>query len=353
MSVGVLARVDSSGLGNQARLIVDLLQPDAVVAVDMGKTNRGPVHRIDHPNVLRATFQGADQARTSQQVARFLGGCDVVWTAESWYWTALPRRIRPARLCVTANPELWRPTGDRNVHAVGPTSWLADRLKLDVVPHPIPVGVEAFDLLAASNLSRPGPARRILHMAAPAMLDRNGSEALMAALSLYDGPPFTLVVGGSRFSGRSALQRGLDTSIVWPTRIGPVTVEQLPMVEDHAAMYADVDLLVIPRRYAGLCLPAQEAAAAGVPVLMSSLAPQTGWSGVDSSIVCGSGRPVQMRGGRFRVAEPRPQSIAERLRAYTSDQGETRRAWQEAACEWAVEGDWAHVRPLWDAWLNG
>jgi glycosyltransferase involved in cell wall biosynthesis len=41
-------------------------------------------------------------------------------------------------------------------------------------------------------------------------------------------------------------------------------------------LYSAGDLLVMPRKFGGLCLPIGEASAAGMPVLMSDVAPQNG-----------------------------------------------------------------------------
>ena len=95
-----------------------------------------------------------------------------------------------------------------------------------------------------------------------------------------------------------------------------------------------------------------EAASAGVPVLMTDLSPQDEWSGVDSSINASKGQVHVMRGGKFHVAEPNPRSIAEALLRYTSDDGEHRHAWQQAASEWAVAGSWGNVKDRWLDWLG-
>lgn len=255
MTLGVICRQDQSGLGIQSRLMVDLLQPDRVVAVDMGRDNRGQTVAIDHPNVLCAQWNDPRRPTVGMEVARFLKGCTTVYAPESLYWTPLPRRLARARFALHCNPELWKPTRERNVIPAWPTVWCADRHPYPVIPHPSPVGQPRFDALAADNLARSGPARTVLHMAAPAMLDRNGSVPMRDALHLYRGPPFTLLVGGSRFAGNpQAVRRGKDSSLRWPDRIGDVRVKVLPAVEDHVDLYRNVDLMVIPRRYAGLCL---------------------------------------------------------------------------------------------------
>lgn len=352
MNIGVILRRDCSGLGIQSRWVASLINPTAVVAVDMGQSNRGHLQDIAHPNVLHATWDARGSQDGARKVAAHFQGCDVVWTAESMYWTALPRRLGRTPLCVHANPELWADPRERNVRPAWPTSWRSEGTRYPVVPHPSPVGDPVFAEIAAANLARTGPARRILHMAAPAMLDRNGSEAMLAALSVYRGPAFTLVVGGSQFAGnRNARLRGLDTRVQWPSRVGDVTVEVLPALADHRDLYRNVDLLVIPRRYAGQNLPATEAAAAGVPVLMTNVDPQDSWGGVDSSISCNGGTVHAMRGGRFTVHDPDPQSIAGRLAAYVHESVGVRPVWQQRAMQWAVANRWDAVRPAWEAWL--
>lgn len=339
MNVGVLIRADASGLGTQSRWVARLLQPRAAVVVDMGHLSRGPTVEVEHPNLLTVPY-GRDQSR---QIAAHFSECDTVWTAEALYFTALPRRLARKRVCVHANPELYVPTRDRNIVPALPTAWRAEALGFPVVRHPSPVGDPVFAEVAAANRARGGPARRILHIAAPAMLDRNGTDALMAGLRLYDGPPFTLVVAGAGLDGRK--------QISLPRRVRDVTVERVAPVVENVDLYRDVDLLVLPRRYAGQCLPAAEAAAAGVPVLMSAVPPQDGWPGVDASIVCGRGQVHPMRGGRFTVHQPDPRSLAQRLLTYTSEP-EVRARWQTEAMAWAWDNRWEMVEPEWRAWLD-
>jgi hypothetical protein len=54
---------------------------------------------------------------------------------------------------------------------------------------------------------------------------------------------------------------------------------------NYLDQYKDGDVLVIPRKYGGLCLPMQEALAHGIPVIMPDIEPNdyrvaetTGWS---------------------------------------------------------------------------
>jgi glycosyltransferase involved in cell wall biosynthesis len=44
-------------------------------------------------------------------------------------------------------------------------------------------------------------------------------------------------------------------------------------IEDNTEMYKEMDLLVLPRRYGGLCIPMLEALSAGIPVIMPNISP--------------------------------------------------------------------------------
>ena len=44
-------------------------------------------------------------------------------------------------------------------------------------------------------------------------------------------------------------------------------------VENTSDLYKDFDALILPRRYAGLCLPTNEALMSGLPVIMTDISP--------------------------------------------------------------------------------
>lgn len=50
-------------------------------------------------------------------------------------------------------------------------------------------------------------------------------------------------------------------------------VELRGNVTSYAELYSEGDVLVLPRRYGGLCLPMQEALSAGMPVIMTDISP--------------------------------------------------------------------------------
>lgn len=345
--LGILTRTDAGGLSAQGQQMVDLLNPDKVVCVDAGTAGRGPSQPpeavLRHPDRAIQVTLGGDGLR---QAIDWLRGCEAVWTPEGFPWLGMARKATGKGMALRchANPELflWS-RSDEGVSFALPTVWEQERMGLPVVPHPTPVGDPMFDALAEANATKTGPVQRVLHVAAPAMLDRNGTQVVLDACRAYKGPPFTLVVAGSGLTGRHAFDL--------PERIGPVTVERLPELADRHAMYADVDLLVLPRRYGGLCLVAYEAAAAGIPVVMPDLSPQSTWSGVVTFPTLPAHHVESMRGGRFQVHEPDPHALADVLQTVASIPT-PRALWSDEARQWAESLSWPHVRQAWDAWLD-
>lgn len=345
--LGIVTRTDAGGLSAQGQQMVDLLNPDKVVCVDAGSAGRGPSQPpeavLAHPDRAIQVTVGGDGLR---QAVDWLRGCEAVWTPEGFPWLGMARKAtgRGMALRCHANPELflWS-RSDEGVSFALPTVWEQERMGLPVVPHPTPVGDPLFDALAVVNAAKTGPVERVLHVAAPAMLDRNGTQVVLDACRAYKGPPFTLVVAGSGLTGRHAFDL--------PERVGKVTVERVLELADRHAMYADVDLLVLPRRYGGLCLVAYEAAAAGLPVVMPDLSPQNTWAGVSTFPTLPAHHVESMRGGRFHVYEPDPSVLADVLEAFTTKP--TLRAVRgDEARQWAESLSWPNVRQAWHDWLD-
>ena len=344
--LATFVRLDQGGLAAQSQQMTDLLRPEKVVCVDMGTKGRGPAqdpadlewHGADVLHV------GASAGGSMRDVVDFLRGIGALWSAESLYWMGLPRKLqtRGVAMRVHTNPELAFHLDPEVSHAL-PTVWEQERMGLPVVPHPTPVGDPVFDELAKANAAKTGPVERVLHVAAPAMLDRNGTQVVLDACRAYAGPPFTLVVAGSGLTGRHAFDL--------PESIGRVTIERLPEQTDRHAMYADVDLLVLPRRYGGLCLVAYEAAAAGLPVVMPDLSPQDSWSGVRTFPTLPAHHVESMRGGRFQVHEPDPEALAVHLAAYTAHPTLVMDLRAQAR-QWAEGLSWPNVRQAWHDWLD-
>jgi hypothetical protein len=338
--LGLIVRTDQGGLANQTQQLAAVLRPDAVLAVDLPAHQRrgdSQAHRLGH---LPITATAATDSIPAPVLARFAESVDRLVTVECLYAPPpLWQTVNQATTTVlVANPELY---ADYPAHRIiVPTNWRLDRFPhgATVVPHPV-------DLTAAAPhaRARTGPARTFLHVEAPAMCDRNGSELVAAALGLVT-EPCTLIVRShrDRRSGPLADTQVGNVRIVWDNT----------RPADWTACYhpADVDVLLLPRRYGGLSMVVQEAAALGIPTVMLDLDPQRaeGWPGwrVPGHRL----RTMLMRGGEFDVHTCRPEHLAATVNALARGDLDVG-AGSARALAWAHARSWPVVEALWAAAL--
>ncbi len=291
MRLGLIARADNGGLGNLTWEFARHLEPERVLGIDLGERGRGPADWSRYPGAL--VSQGMDSDLPEELVRRFCQGLDVVYSAETLYRADVADIARSVgcRTVLHAMPELWRADLAPPDAVWAPTSWHLERLPAGTPVVPVPVARDRLPF-------RPREEAAVLyHLGAPAMLDRNGTRLLYEALG-YVRVPCRLVVASSRMR--------------WPARVGEVEVEE--RLEAPAA-YWDVhpegaDLLVMPRRYAGLSLPMQECAAMGMGVVTLDLEPQRQWVPAEGLVPAVAWRPTPMAGGEFTVHRCDPRHLA-------------------------------------------
>lgn len=296
----MIVRADDGGLGVQTWEIARHLRPARALVV-----------RVDPPRgaFLPERFDGicgrgriAPNPPTDEDL-RWLFASDTteVLTVEGCYNDRLidiAAEHPEARLTVYANPELfpdrYRPPAEAGaLRVLLPTEWEAHRLPF--AQHlPMPVATDR-----CRGRIRARQARRFLHISAPAMLDRNGTELVMAAARAYRGPNVTLLVAGPQAPPH-------------PQQAGPhVVVEPLPDVVNYWERYTpDLDALIQPRRYGGLSLVSQEARAAGLPIICLDRHPENTWLGARRVPVTGEAEH-RMKGGHFAVATTSDELLAQ------------------------------------------
>lgn len=311
MKLGIIARADNGGLGTMLTEAVRHLGPHGVLLVDLGINGRGATDRarIDPwcERVWVANEHFSHHYAFPTSADEFFAECDVIYTAETPYDRRTWQLARGygATVVLHAMPEL---LADREVeaapHLLLPTPWLAEsvaarRLAARQRPPelmPVPVAFDRFEPRAR----RRNKAETFFVHGGEAFHDRNGLELVMAAAALVDRPCKLLVMGGP-----------------WPTgdvrwEVGKVSVEWREAVGDYwEAIPLEADVMLMPRRYGGLTLPVQEAAAQGVPTVMSNLSPQTDWIADDLRVPMLSSYPVEMKGGMVDVWQTDPSYLAD------------------------------------------
>lgn len=338
MKVGLIARGEDRGLGIQTWEWWRHMRPERTLIVDPGDLARGfPLH-LDrygvHPRqpaagTVVACWDGHEFSDEAM-VRRWLDGLDVIYTAETFYDHRLPRWCAEAgvRLVVHVNPEFFRWTA-AHLPAVRwwlPTSWRADRLPRDAEVVPVPVPLDRWPEPAPRHHGVP----TFLHVAGHrAAGDRNGTGLVMAALARTSAK--MRVVIATQDERLPVVRHGRNVELIRAT--------------GGTANYWDLyegDVLVMPRRYGGLCLPANEAAAAGLALVMTDTPPNHEWPALPISV--SSRQPMGTPGGTVVSATADASHLARLLDRLASDR-ELRHHQQHAARAWAEARSWSALAP--------
>ena len=122
---------------------------------------------------------------------------------------------------------------------------------------PPPTDAALFEAVRVNNMSKNH--NRLLHIGGrKAARDRNGTETVIEMLK-YSKADYELVI---------KTQTPLDIKCDDPR----LTIDT-GNPENREEMYDGYDTMILPRRYAGLCLPMNEALISGMPVFMTNLMP--------------------------------------------------------------------------------
>jgi len=267
MRIGIIARCDNTGLGNQTRELVKMLNPSKVMVIDFSGYN--PI--AQNPSIYSEyNTYNVNGTPTDEQVREFLTDLDAVISCETFYNNSLPHIARRmnVKTYLQYNYELFGYLTDRTIALpdvlLSPSSWYFDKMKHKVgnlvegIYHlPPPTTSDLFADAKENNLSKDH--KRILHIAGkPAAGDRNGTMDVLEMLR-HSRSDYELVV-----HTQLPLKMTFNDS-----RLTVVTEN----VEDRQDMYSGYDAMVLPRRYAGLCLPMNEALMSGLPVFMTDISP--------------------------------------------------------------------------------
>lgn len=332
MKLGIVARAEDRGLGHLTYDFASNLDPDRVLVVEMGDLARGfPPHLDRYPGSTLVAFR--DGQLDEGTCREFLRGLDVVYLAETPYdyrffdWA----RDEGARTVLHVMPEFWRwddPTLPRPDAFVLPTSWRRERLPLPILPVPPPTPPPD---LPAPPQDRERPLRVVHVVGHRAHADRNGTVLVLQSLRGIT----------SRLDVRLVTQ---DDRIPAPTGVSPYV--NLSVVTggfaDRWDLYRDADVLLLPRRYGGLCLPALEAMAAGVVPVMSDASPQNfDWPVV--TVPSYDAHEIRTAAGKIRSRNAKPGEISKTLSRLNDDRDLYLEARARTAA-WVEQSSWDACR---------
>ena len=294
MTLGMVVRDDNGGLGNLTYEAFLHLKPEVTLVVQT-RPCRGKPHPQAFEEAWTKTFTTTNPVddKTWEFFAR---QADTWWTAETWYNDNAEQIIRAAdrKSVLYAMPELF--SGSQADEVWNPTPYLSSRNRLDdVMPWPTsPPGIWGLKTKV----------RRLLHISGGAQYDRNGTETFLAALKLLETPCEVMLHQPDQLyrASPAALADIPEHVVVRQTR---------DYVESMNTLYRWADMLVLPRRYAGLCLPAFEALGHGCLVMMPEADPQVWWPVL--TVPAQKKRPARMKGGRVPMVEIEPSVLAQKI----------------------------------------
>ncbi len=257
--------MDKSGLANQTRSLVEMLNPSKVLVINSAPfTNKGAQNPT--PYLKYNSYESIGMLGQGEGI-RWMQGLDAVLSCEMFYSETFidDARARGVKTLLQYNYEFLVNLllGSHSLPDVliSPSYWRLDEAKNKfgdrVIYLPPPTNESKFATVRGINMARNG--KRFLHVVGhKAAHDRNGTDDLVDAMQ-YVKDDFELVIKS---------QTKLDLNITDPR----ITIDYSSPL-DETQLYQGFDALILPRRYAGLCLPMNEALMSGLPVIMIDIEP--------------------------------------------------------------------------------
>jgi hypothetical protein len=331
------ARSDARGLAYQGLSYCKHLDFDRIYGIDMTADNLSPYECDWRPyeSLPSDLYINRHSKLEESDVRHFLRGLDVVFGAETFYREELVdwAREEGVRTVLACNPEFsaWgqrRDTTPRPDILTVPTTWRMDQIP-DAIHLPFPVDRLEFPFRLRNQ------ANRFVHVAGhTAMGDRAGTRIVLGAL---------------------ARLRNIDIVIRTQSGIGMSSpgmkgVVQEGNVATPQELYADADVVIIPRRYGGNSLTIQEALSVGCPVIALDREPENQWGGVLTlpSRVRGN---LRSKGGIIPMHDASPQKLFETIRLLVSDPMLVERT-SYAANEHARSISWDRLLPMYERFFE-
>lgn len=246
--LGFIARCDNTGLGMESLEIVRHLAPDKLLVAIPHYYSDRPERMASCPNVVYL-----DRAPTREEIDAFLTDLDTVLCLESPYdWNVIRRaKARRIRIVLRINYEcLEDPLPVVPDVIIAPVDWYQPAGSV-ILPFPVDRGRFRF--------KQRKRARTFLHVAGHhGMYGRNGTTELLEAIPLV------------RADVRFIIYSQIPMNDIGDGRLSL----RIADVEDNSSLYAEGDMMVLPRRFGGQSLPLSEALSVGMPVLMTDMLPQ-------------------------------------------------------------------------------
>lgn len=274
MKIGLLAYSSNTGLGYQTLDFYKNMSPEKVLLVDLSKFNGMETH---HDRYYRPRI--TDGFPTDEDCEWLTDGVDIIFVCETplnFKLFEIARR-KGVKSVLQYNYEFLNYFKDRSLPApdifASPSLWEMEKVKElglgKVVYLPVPVDLEKIPFRSFEK------AETFVHiLGRPAAHDRNGAieylEAIKTLPEYYRSKIFYQTpVEQNTKKIFEPIERKLE-------EVKSLLGERLEIVvdcKDNREMYKNGEILVLPRKYGGLCLPLWEALSAGMPTIMTDIDP--------------------------------------------------------------------------------
>lgn len=337
MRIGLIARADNTGLGVQTHEFYRHMRPAKTLVVDLSARKRNRLHPERYPDA-----EVVRDFPTIAQFEHFLRDLDVVYTAETPYGHELFSLAanKGVRTVLHYNWEfldhLQRPHLPRPTIFAAPSTWHYNEMPFEnKTLLPVPIATDRFATRAH------GPtATHFLHIAGtPALHDRNGTKDLLAALEHVTAPvTVTIRCQDPAYVDEAASSRRMPSNVnlVIDTTDTP----------NYWDLYKSGDVLVMPRRFGGLCLPVNEALGARMPVIMPAIEPNTAWLPADW-LVPATEQGRFMARTKIAVHSTDPHALAAKIDQFATDRDFYRDA-RASAETLSAQNSWAAMRSAYE-----
>lgn len=298
LKIGLIARNEiGRGLAIQTHSFYENMPISKVLLVHM--PNRRQEAGVDwYKEPIEAHLDDVTHTLPHDVQVEFLKGLDVVFTAETPYDFSMLDLAREmgVKSVIQGNPEFYkhdRPHGPTQQPDAWwwPSGWRRHCLPAGPLM-PCPQEQRGFEPVAHG-----GPLRVLHSIGRRASQDRNGTAIFIQAIRNCREP---LEVTMTSMDGEFAHEIPQQANVTWNLHPNGL--------KDRWQAYRGQDLLVLPRRYGGNCLPALEAAACGLAVIMPNIEPNGEYTQLLTSIASTS--VASFPCGPTPVHEPDAYSLA-------------------------------------------
>jgi glycosyltransferase involved in cell wall biosynthesis len=315
MRLGIIARSDNTGLGNQTRELVNMLNPDKIMLIDSTPFNKNKQHPewYDGYNIIKTSG-----FPSLQQIKMFLKDIDVVFSCETFYDQNFIKYANKygVKTILQYNYELFGHLANPNLPLptvlLAPSKWNIDVIdnmfgkKTKLIHLPPPTDPLLFNKVKQNNISKSH--NRILHIGGKkASKDRNGTNTVIDMLQ-YSKADYELVIKS---------QSEIETNI----KDSRLKIE-IGNPENREDMYNGFDAMVLPRRYAGLCLPMNEALLSALPVFMTNISPNNFILPQEWLVRADSIGTIRTK-VRMDLFEAHPKALADAIDTYMATENKT------------------------------